>query len=592
MRTLTELVEDMQPMPGITMPQATAPLLGEDRVLIGGGLTFAGDAGQEIRKVGPELVTDVHAAGIDGVTRYNTFNQVWGHYIHCVRTGELTLAEADARFRGWIAAHMKPAWDEAKIDREMAALTAVDIKNHGPLPSLAPALPEMPSWAKAEMVKVASTFPRINLDEWGEGRWRVKITLKRQFLVEGVLQSRKPHVLVAGSGEGKTGQALDLALKLSAYDKDWTPPSGPLMWWGQPITEHAQGCKMLFVTSEDDEDEIRIRIREHDRDGLFDRAMAEGRLRIVTLIDNGGAFPFLRRDGRSGEAVLTSRWAQLKEEIERYGPNVVVIDTVNSTLHGNDSDPEVIQQYFNELNGFVCGELKATLIVTHHIRKGATGRGGKAGISNLDEMKDAVRGSTALVAAVRCVIGFWHAPDYAKRLKALGLPVERGVCYQGGIVKANNPEFLRGVKTLVRDKTGAFRDVTSEARVANPNALEEKAWIVAAVTRAAHDRHPFYMTKGKSLHARRSSLHPLLHNVSRARFDVLVQELMNDGVLVTAENEKPKGTVLDLPGGKIANGQGYSDSGAWVRPDWSEYQYQGATGMVMGPNGEVYRSHV
>src|SRR3546814_19647300 len=101
--------------------------------------------------------------------------------------------------------------------------------------------------------------------------------------------------------------------------------------------------------------------------------------------------------------------------------SAVIVDTLNATLHGEENSAAVIQEYVRAIAP-ICGELGAAFVVTHHIRKQ-----GKEPIRDLDDMKEAIRGSTALPAAVRMVLGFWHATDYARRLRVLALEPRRGM---------------------------------------------------------------------------------------------------------------------------------------------------------------------
>lgn len=613
-----EAVAFMPPAPGIDVPQVAAPLLGEDRVLIGGGLTFASDAGQAMRKIGPELVEQIHAGGEGDATRWSRFNQVWGHYLHCVRAGEMTLAEADRDCRGWVETNMIPPWPPERLNREMEALAKKDVLAHGPfevasvrgetdstglppvdgqggdgsppapvatgdvkIPAASPStsLPEAPAWARSQgMTKPAAEPHRFDLvTRWNVGRLTEGPKPKRRFLVDGLIQAGMPMLLAAEGGAGKTGQIIDLALKLAAYGKDWMPPGGdPLMWWGQRITEHADQGSVAIITSEDDAAELHIRLKEMDGLGLLERA--RDRLFILPLINAGGAFPFIRK-ARGGGAEPSAKWRQLYDELSKI-PRLIFtgIDTLNSTLHGEDVRPDVIQEYFNEANQ-ICGSLGSALAVTHHIRKA-----GKTPIRTLSDMKEAVRGSSALPAAVRCVIGFWHASDYKRRLTALGLPAVAGSCYLAGVLKANNPEFIRDTKTLVRDAYGSFMDKTrapeTRALTAVGGGLEE-AWLVEACARAVRDRHPLKLTdKTMGLFARRAELPPRLRGLTRAVLEGMAGRLVAAGQLVVCKLAGPGGRVLDVPEGIAAHKQGYDDPGKWKVQWTDEYVELGPTQQV------------
>src|SRR3546814_10961810 len=80
---------------------------------------------------------------------------------------------------------------------------------------------------------------------------------------------------------------------------------------------------------------------------------------------------------------------------------------------------------------------------------------GNVPIRDLHDMKEAIRGSTALPAAGRMVLGFWHAPDYARRMRGMALEPRRGMVYRVGGVQANKNEAVQKGETLLRPRPGA-----------------------------------------------------------------------------------------------------------------------------------------
>jgi hypothetical protein len=247
---------------------------------------------------------------------------------------------------------------------------------------------------------------------------------------------------------------------------------------------------------------------------------------------------------------------------------------LNATLHGEDNKADVIQEYFNDLNALICGEMNAALIVTHHIRKGD--------VATLDEMKAAVRGSSALTASVRCVLGFWQPADWEKQMKALKLTPERNSLFKFGVLKCNNDELLKGEKTMARGKGGAFIDVTKDVKSAPETGSEAEAWLVFAVGRAAKDNHAFSKTSlTNGLFARREEMPPILQHLGRDAFKVMADRALRRGSIVSAGLAKsPSVKVLDLPDGPAANAEGGQDPGKW-HVDWDDFEYNAATQMVL-----------
>src|SRR5262249_18358355 len=159
-------------------------------------------------------------------------------------------------------------------------------------------------------------------------------------------------------------------------------------------------------------------------------------------------------------------------------PNLklVVIDTLNAVMHGDENSATVIAEFRREAFKLCTEELGVALVVTHHLRKPDA----KTVIRGVDGMRNAIRGSTALPSAFRVVFGIWEDPDYEKRMPLMGLAVERGRIWMAAILKANNPEVFKGVKTLVRNHVGLLEDKTHEDRLEEVETLqggsEDQAW--------------------------------------------------------------------------------------------------------------------
>lgn len=589
MRTATELLEDLPRLagipetPGETMSSIAAR--GED-----GSLDFSGAAGMETQaeRTNRALTSTVRAGGVDGVNRHDAFGQAFGHHLRCVREGRYSLAEAEGRIRGWIAANMVPPWNEAKIVAEMKGLTGHVERAHGPFPASAlgapgengPA-PSAPAWVSPGMVKLASHVEDVDFEAWKIGSCFSGPVPQRVFLVRGLIQAGRSHALAAEAGAGKTETVYDLALRLAAACLD----APQLTWWGQPIGAAAYDGTVIFITTEDGRDELHIRLNKDDHTGELARLAAD-RLIVLPLVDLGGARPLMRKNPRTGEVEATEWWAKYRDKIAAV-PRVtaIIFDTLNSLLHGEDVSPAVIQEWFNEVNK-LGAKLGAAVIVTHHLRKA-----GKTQIKTLRDMRDEVRGSSALPAAVRCLLGFWEPRDAATRLKALGLPQKPSTLYLAGVLKANNDEFYRGTKVLVRDEHGVFIDRTKEEAATSTQVNELEAWMLAAIRHAALDDHPLYCS-ATALGSRRGKLPEKIRGLSDPQLAELVKGLLDKNAVVHCKPAKGRDGALDVPGGKFTEeNMGSVESGAWNAPDWSTYEWQPVAGRVQWPSDGKEAKH-
>ena len=193
----------------------------------------------------------------------------------------------------------------------------------------------------------------------------------------------EPHLFIAEGGAGKTGLIADLALKVAAF-----PESGENMdWCGQRLLH---GGTAVLLLCEDSQTEMHRRFLEIDHMGLIKRAGR--RLIVIPLSAVGGAFPLVERDPKSGTPVSSSKWLSILDELKKIDDLVMVgIDTFNAVSHGDENNALAVAEMMREA-GRVCGELKAALLITHHIRKP-----GNEPIRTLKDMKNSIdRKSTRL----------------------------------------------------------------------------------------------------------------------------------------------------------------------------------------------------
>jgi hypothetical protein len=492
------------------------------------------------------LTADV-AAGGEGTTRWSAFNGVAGHYIHTARIGKMTLDAARLATYGWMQAHMNPPWPENRFDTEWLGLLRNDIHNNGPMPE-----PEKPILDEGKGLAV-----------WAAHRWSLAPRPERQFLVQNWLQAAKHQLLVAEGGAGKTFMVLDLALKITARREGDT-------WCGMPVMRKGA---VVILTTEDDKDELHIRLADMDADGSRRREAGDD-LIILPSINSGGAFALVEKDPKTQESRPSRKWLEFFALLRQI-PNLqlVVIDTLNSVLHGEENSATVINEFIRVASQ-VGGELGAALIVIHHIKKQ-----GDEPIRNAEQMASQVRGSSALLGAFRGAIGVWHASDYDRRMKGMGLVPRRKHLWKAAIIKANNPEMLDTERTLLRTEIGTLIDVTDKDKFNDVNFLERQAWLVAAVTLAARAGHP-YSIEGKNaksgLYRRRGELPSILRSIGPGEFAHLVDDMLLQKVLAAAAAKGGKEKKwLDLPNGPIASDEVGAEinSGAYDPAAWEEFEY-------------------
>jgi len=508
------------------------------------------DAGDQAPKAPLVLDEKVHQGGEGQSTRWATFSRVAGYYISLVRKGDYTMDQAKELTRTWMELNMVPPWDPATFQAEFAGLANKDRAEKGEI---------------APVVKAQE----LVIKDWVVRKWDKGPLEPRRFLVSDLIMDGKHQLLVAEGGAGKTFLMLDLALKVATWK-----PGCANTWLGHKVN---YGGSVVYMTTEDDLQELRLRMHEIDPEGK--RHSCEDKLHIIPLIEAGGSFPLVEKDPRTGSSCSSERWKDaLKQMATIPDLKLFMLDTLNSTLHGEENAAIIINEFVRELTK-VRGATAdiPTILVSHHVRKQ-----GDEPIRNSEDMLASTRGSSALPAAFRAVIGMWHCSDYDRRMAAMELKPERGMLYKLGICKRNNPEMLKGELTLHRQPCGLLADVTSQDRYSDINFNEHHAWLLAAIREAARNGHPYSRESKNSksgLYMRRSELPPIFSHTGYGEFARLVDHLLMDGEIVaTAAKGGRDKKWLDIPDGPISgdNTGAEINSGAYTPPIWRDWVYDAA----------------
>ena len=493
------------------------------------------------------LTEQIHEGGLDK-TRWGQFNKVAGHYIRCARRGEISLEKAMELTEGWVLTQMLPPWPAEKIRAEFTGLLNKDTATNGPL------LP-------AKEAKPAG----LVLADWEVHKWApFGSTGVREFLVDKLIFNSLLQMIVAEGGAGKSYLLLDLALKVSA----WTPGSG-LTWLGHEVKD---GGTVVYFTTEDDTNELKIRFSEIDQDKL--RAAAGKKLIVVPLSEAGGAFPLVDYDPHTREPKASRRWKETRDALMAIPDlRLFIVDTLNSVMHGDENAAVIANEFIREVNA-LAHPMGILVVAAHHVRKA-----GDEPIRNADEMREAVRGSSALISGFRAGIGIWACPDQDRRLIAMDLPIKKKALWKAAIIKQNNPEYLEGELTLYRSPCGLLENVTAQDPYASGNMNEHKAWLLLAIQEAATAGHPFSnATKnaGSGLYKRRHELPPIFSRTGPNELARIVEELLLSKQITScaARGSKEK-KWLDLPTGPFARDEAGAEleSGAFTPPNWNLWRF-------------------
>ncbi|AAS14287.1 regulatory protein RepA, putative [Wolbachia endosymbiont of Drosophila melanogaster] len=388
----------------------------------------------------------------------------------------------------------------------------------------------------------------LNIQEWSVERFIGPVP-EQKFLVEGLFPLGVTSILAAMGDTGKGMLLLDLALKVASR-KDQPCGFGPL------VTEH--GSVVIF-SAEDDMSEIHRRLERLD--SQCERLKYKDRLFIVPLPNVSGSLTIIK--SVSGKVIETSPEFELitKQLNKIKNLKLIVFDPLASFVHADLNTDPAVGDYLISLLSDLAGSTGASIITAHHMRKPKS----EKPISTVEQARDAIRGTSALVNGVRCSYAFWSVEDAAKPtiFKSIGESVRQNALFYGAIVKANGLAD-RTLRTYLRnEETGLLEDITERLRIKNMNEKDSKQHLITAITRAAISGHPFTHTGSTGVYKQRHRLPEEFHSIGRDRMERIVQELLQTRKLVKGMATGSKEDKwLDIPSGPFARGVGKFSCGA------------------------------
>lgn len=388
----------------------------------------------------------------------------------------------------------------------------------------------------------------LNIQEWSVERFIGPVP-EQKFLVEGLFPLGVTSILAAMGDTGKGMLLLDLALKVASR-KDQPCGFGPL------VTEH--GSVVIF-SAEDDMSEIHRRLERLD--SQCERLKYKDRLFIVPLPNVSGSLTIIK--SVSGKVIETSPEFELitKQLNKIKNLKLIVFDPLASFVHADLNTDPAVGDYLMSLLSDLAGSTGASIITAHHMRKPKS----EKPISTVEQARDAIRGTSALVNGVRCSYAFWSVEDTAKLtiFKSIGESVRQNALFYGAIVKANGLAD-RTLRTYLRnEETGLLEDITERLRIKNMNEKDSKQHLITAITRAAISGHPFTHTGSTGVYKQRHRLPEEFHSIGRDRMERIVQELLQTRKLVKGMATGSKEDKwLDIPSGPFARGVGKFSCGA------------------------------
>ncbi|WP_265027585.1 AAA family ATPase [Wolbachia endosymbiont (group B) of Chorthippus parallelus] len=390
--------------------------------------------------------------------------------------------------------------------------------------------------------------PPLDIFSWSVERF-VGPVPKQRFLVEGLFPLGVTSILAAMGDTGKGMLLLDLALKVAA-SIDQVCGFGPF------VTEH--GSVVVF-SAEDDTNEIHRRLERLDP--KCERLKYKDRLFIVPLPNIGGSFAILK-NVRGKVVEISPEFESVMKQLSRIKDlKLIIFDPLASFIHADlNADPAVGDYLMCLLSDLACST-GASIITAHHMRK----LKGEKPISTVEQARDAIRGTSALVNGVRCSFAFWPVEDITKPMifRSIGKIPRQNALFYGAVVKANGLAD-RTIRTYLRnEETGLLEDITEQLKAQNISDKDLKIYLIDSIARAASSGHPFTHTGSAGIHKQRHRLPEVFHSMGRDRLERIVQELLQAKQIVKGmANGSKEDKWLDVKTGPFARGVGKFTHGA------------------------------
>ncbi|MCM1001843.1 AAA family ATPase [Wolbachia pipientis] len=400
----------------------------------------------------------------------------------------------------------------------------------------------------SEFIEKKSTKKPLNILDWSVSRYLGPVPIQR-FLVEGLFPLGVTSIVAAMGDTGKGMLLLDLALKV-ASNADQTCGFGPL------VTEH--GSVVIF-SAEDDADEIHRRLDRLDPEGK--RAEYQDRLFIVPIPNTGEPFSVVKTNMRGKCPEISEKFADIRAQLSSINNlKLIVFDPLTSFVHADiNADPEM-GWYTMGLLASLASETGATTIVAHHMRKPKCG----GPITTVEQAREAIRGTTALVDGVRCSFALWPASADNQTIvfETFKMNKVNNAVYQEAIVKSNGSTD-RSIRTYLRSSIGLLEDISEEFKLKKISDEYLKKILMQAIAVSAEEGHPFMHTGGPGVFKQRHRLPAAFHDISRHKLEYLAQSLLNERKIIKGmATHSKEDKWLDIPTGPFAKGKGDFNVGA------------------------------
>lgn len=186
--------------------------------------------------------------------------------------------------------------------------------------------------------KPVASSPVAELPLIGPGDFAARPLRNRKWVVSPIIPKGETTLLYGPGATGKSLLLLQLAVSVAAWK----------VWLGRPVSMG----RVLFFTCEDDADEINRRAAKVLKAYGIDWSALGDRLAVIPMRGTE-ASAVLANAGRDGTLVTTPTYAALKRTIERFQPDLVIVDTLADVFAGNENDRGHAKQFIKLIEQLV-----------------------------------------------------------------------------------------------------------------------------------------------------------------------------------------------------------------------------------------------
>lgn len=265
-----------------------------------------------------------------------------------------------------------------------------------------------------------------------------------EWLIDGFLPLRKPGIIAAIGGIGKSLEMLGLSLSVIGAKDDW---------WGKPVQKRGDA---VVICAEDTQDEIERRIWALDPEGK--RFNAPYDLYVFPVPEQKEPMTLLKEEGITEQAV------DLISELKSLSNNLVL--SVFDPLQAFTTAPISASNEAGQAWGSFCSNLSArigcTTLTVHHLNKGSLTNDSDDSLTHRQE----VRGASSIVDSQRFCISLWLASEEdSERICAeQGIDFDRMAVVKAAMVKSNTGGVDFKTKTLIRRPNQAALELVQDKK--------------------------------------------------------------------------------------------------------------------------------